>query len=240
MGLWRLGSFCWWIRTKHLRFLLKSAQLAFGTACRGGWWGCCPRGASSRWARTRSPGFQHSWNCPFHSESPCKTNTYTATLYRLEGRCAYTHYVQRPPRTSMVQEFVKENWEPELLYVLKGNFLIFLKLRSLTLLSASRSWTIRWIWYRHTFYFYILIFLASSLVCGSSQARVVPRPGMEPVPQQWQCWILNLLSHQASPWPRVLVFAFLIFCCPRVHGVPRPVIRSEPQLCLKLWQSQIL
>ena len=27
----------------------------------------------------------------------------------------------------------------------------------------------------------------------------VPRPGIEPEPQQWQCWILNPLSHQGTP-----------------------------------------
>ena len=27
----------------------------------------------------------------------------------------------------------------------------------------------------------------------------VPRPGTEPEPQEWQCWILNPLSHQGIP-----------------------------------------
>ena len=27
----------------------------------------------------------------------------------------------------------------------------------------------------------------------------VARPGLEPVTQQWQCWILNLLCHQGTP-----------------------------------------
>ena len=29
--------------------------------------------------------------------------------------------------------------------------------------------------------------------------REVPGPGIEPEPQQWQCWILNLLDHQGTP-----------------------------------------
>ena len=27
----------------------------------------------------------------------------------------------------------------------------------------------------------------------------VPRPGIEPKPQQWQCWIFNWLSYQGTP-----------------------------------------
>ena len=27
----------------------------------------------------------------------------------------------------------------------------------------------------------------------------IPRPGSEPTPQQWQCWIFNPLSHQRTP-----------------------------------------
>lgn len=90
MGPGPFSSFPRWIKTKHLHFLLKSAQSAFGTACPGGWWGCCPQGTSSGWAQTRSPDFQHSWNCPFHSKSPCRTSIYTETLHRLaDGRVCW-------------------------------------------------------------------------------------------------------------------------------------------------------
>lgn len=81
MGLGPFSPFPWWVKTKHLRFLLESAQSASGTACHGGWWACCPPAASSGWARTRSPGSRRSWNCPFHSSSPCKhTQTRTSII----------------------------------------------------------------------------------------------------------------------------------------------------------------
>ena len=69
----------------------------------------------------------------------------------------------------------------------------------------------------------------------------VPRPGIKPTPwqrpeaQQWQCRILNQLSHMGTPH---LGF----FGHPRAYGVPRPGIRSEPHLwpMLQVQQCWIL
>ena len=45
-----------------------------------------------------------------------------------------------------------------------------------------------------------IIFLSLSLFQGLHPWQgEVPRPGIEPTPQQWQHWVLNLLGHQGPP-----------------------------------------
>ena len=44
----------------------------------------------------------------------------------------------------------------------------------------------------------------------------VPRPEIKPPPQQWQCQVLNLLSHQGTPaWQsiRVIICTYLLLVC---------------------------
>ena len=45
------------------------------------------------------------------------------------------------------------------------------------------------------------------------QHAEVSGPGIESMPQQWQCWLLNLLSHQGTPLHVLFdkIFLFIFF-----------------------------
>ena len=50
------------------------------------------------------------------------------------------------------------------------------------------------------FFFLVFIFFFLSFFLLRLQHGKVPEPGIEPMPQQWQCQILNLLSCQGTPF----------------------------------------
>ena len=60
-------------------------------------------------------------------------------------------------------------------------------------------------------------------------AFISSRPGIEPKPQQWQCWILNPQSHQGSPRK---AFFFFFFLGPHLRHMkfPRLGVQLELQL----------
>ena len=44
-------------------------------------------------------------------------------------------------------------------------------------------------------------FFPTPTACRSSRPRMEPTPQQQPKSQQWQFWVLNLLSHQGTLWP---------------------------------------
>ena len=58
----------------------------------------------------------------------------------------------------------------------------------------------------------------------------VPRPGITPLPQQWQHQVPNPLSHQRTPETKKKKFFFKFVFWPRLYvKVPGPGIESPPQ-----------
>ena len=49
------------------------------------------------------------------------------------------------------------------------------------------------------FSFFLSFFVAMPMTCRSTEPGIEPGPQQGHKPQQWQCWILNLLSHQGTP-----------------------------------------
>ena len=66
------------------------------------------------------------------------------------------------------------------------------------LINRNRLSMVYWLIFfsGHLFFFFLPVLVA----CGMSQAKDwTCTPQQWPVPQQWQCWILNLMSHQEIP-----------------------------------------
>ena len=66
-------------------------------------------------------------------------------------------------------------------------------------IKPMRRWRRGWTWLVQ--HFILLVFVVVVVVVTWLWPRhaEAPRPGREPVPQQWQCQILNPLSHQGTP-----------------------------------------
>ena len=49
-------------------------------------------------------------------------------------------------------------------------------------------------------FFFFLFFLDAPMACGRSPGPGIDlSPQQQPEPQQWQCWVFNLLSHRGTP-----------------------------------------
>ena len=80
------------------------------------------------------------------------------------------------------------------------------------------------------FFFFKLLYLFVYLFWPSPQHVEVPGPEIKPKLQQWQHWILNPLSHQGTPKPKVMT---------PIRNISPP-LNPHPSLFLIYLPSQLL
>ena len=73
-----------------------------------------------------------------------------------------------------------------------GKGLLYLHL--VGLVGLTETW-----WFSLSLFCLLFVYFVFVFFWPCSEHMEVPKPGIKPIPQQWQHWILNPLSHQRTP-----------------------------------------